>query len=305
MRLDAYLARRFQLSRRRAKDFIETGRVDVDGETCREPGREVGEGSSVRFDIHRPVAAKVRTRLAVLHEDPDCLLVEKPAGLLTLPTEEREKETLLARVNDYLLHRFHRRPYAGVVHRLDKETSGVLVFARSRPALTKLQELFRRHDVEREYVALVEGRVAEDAGTLSADLVRDRGDRRRGVARPGEKGLRAVTRYRVLERLPGATLLSVRLETGRTHQIRVHLASAGHPVVGDPVYRPRHLPPPAIEAPRQMLHARSLAFRHPVTGQPVRGEMEIPADFRAVLQMLRKRKAGPQARIEKPSRKSS
>lgn len=266
--------------------------MDVNGTTCREPGRDIDDSSKVLFDVNRPAAARVRTRLAVLHEDAHLVLVEKPAGLLTLPTQEQEKDTLLSRVNDYLLHRFKKRPYAGVVHRLDKETSGVLVFARSRAALTKLQELFRRHDVEREYLALVEGRLANDAGTLSADLVRDRGDRRRGTARPGERGIRAVTHYRVLERLPGATLLSVRLETGRTHQIRVHLAAAGHPVVGDTVYRPRHFPPPRITASRQMLHARSLGFVHPGTGEPVAAQMQPPADFREVLEKLRKEARG-------------
>ena len=290
MRLDAIVSAKFGLSRRRARSYVETGRVDVKGKTCLEPGREVEGSADIRLDGNRPAVVRVRTRLAVLHEDAHVILVGKPAGLLTLPTESREKETLLSRVNEYLLHRFKKRPYAGVVHRLDKETSGVLVFARNRAVLGKLQELFRRHDVEREYVALVEGRVSADSGTLSADLVRDRGDRRRGVARPGEKGLRAVTHYRVLERLPGATLLSVRLETGRTHQIRVHLASAGHPVVGDAVYRPRHSPPPSVAAPRQMLHARSLGFRHPETGQMVRAEMEIPEDFRGVLEALRRRK---------------
>jgi 23S rRNA pseudouridine1911/1915/1917 synthase len=301
MRLDAFVSAKFGLSRRRARSFVETGRVDVEAKTCLEPGREVDGSADVRLDVNRPAVFRVRTRLAVLYEDPHVILVGKPAGLLTLPTESREKETLLSRVNEYLLHRFKKRPYAGVVHRLDKETSGVLVFARSRAALGKLQELFRRHDVEREYVALVEGRVAADSGTLSADLVRDRGDRRRGVARPGEKGLRAVTHYRVLERLPGATLLSVRLETGRTHQIRVHLASAGHPVVGDAVYRPRRLPPPSVAAPRQMLHARSLGFRHPETGQLIHAEMQIPEDFRAVLETLRRRKT-PTAKNEFSSR---
>src|SRR5206468_11433496 len=142
----------------------------------------------------------VRTRLTVLYEDDDLLIVDKPAGLLSVPTPERESDTLLARVLDYLQHRFRRRPYAGVVHRLDRDTSGSIVFARSREILHGLQELFRAHDIEREYLAIVEGYPAE-TGTLDAELVRDAGLGRRGVAKPGEQGRRAVTRYRVRQRL--------------------------------------------------------------------------------------------------------
>ncbi|HET9796179.1 MAG TPA: RluA family pseudouridine synthase [Thermoanaerobaculia bacterium] len=279
MRLDQRIAREHALSRRKARDYVETGRVDVAGAVCREPGREVGDDARVALDVNRPAVGNVRTKLLVLREDPSLVVVDKPAGLLTLATEAREKDTLLARVNAYLQHRYRRRPYVGVVHRLDKDTSGAIVFARSREALRALQELFRRHDIEREYVAIVEGNVSRDSGTIGFDLVRDGGDRRRGTARPGEEGRRAVTHYRVLRRMPAATLVALRLETGRTHQIRVHLAAIGHPVVGDSVYRPRHLSGPPIEAARQMLHARTLGFRHPDSGERVIVSSEPPADF--------------------------
>jgi 23S rRNA pseudouridine1911/1915/1917 synthase len=288
VRLDLAAARAFRLPRRTAREAVRAGRIDVAGVTRSEPGLEVPPESVLTFHPDRPARYRVRTSLSVLHEDADCIVVDKPAGLLTLPTAEREKDTLLSRVSAYLQHRYRRRPYVGVVHRLDKETSGTLVFARSREALRALQELFRRHTLEREYVALVEGALPE-AGTLDAELVRDRGDRRRGVARRGQKGLRAVTRYRRLERLPGASLVSVRLETGRTHQIRVHFAAAGHPVLGDLVYG---LPGsrPVVEAPRQMLHARTLGFAHPRTGEVVRCEAREPEDFEEVLETLRRRK---------------
>jgi 23S rRNA pseudouridine1911/1915/1917 synthase len=232
----------------------------------------------------------VRTPLSILHEDYDCVVVDKPAGLLTLPTAEREKDTLLSRVSLYLQHRYRRRPYVGVAHRLDKDTSGALVFARSRDALHAFQELFRRHGIEREYVALVEGDMP-GAGTLDADLVRDRGDRRRGVARPGQQGRRAVTHYRILERLGRASLVSARLETGRTHQIRVHFAAAGHPVLGDTVYGERI--PGGGGAPRQMLHARILGFAQPRTGAVVRCEAPLPGDFEKVLAALRAKTKAP------------
>ena len=289
MRLDLWIARAHSLSRRKAQHYIETGRVDVAGETCREPGRDVDAGAAVRLDPNRPAVGAVRTSLAVLHEDDDLLIADKPAGLLTLPTEAHEKDTLLDRVNAYLLHRYRRRPYVGVVHRLDKETSGAVVFARSREVLRALQELFRNHDVEREYVAVAEGTIGRDSGTIGLDLVRDRGDRRRGTARGDEPGRRAVTHYRVLERFDGATLVAVTLETGRTHQIRIHLAALGHPVVGDAVYRPRHAPPPPPDLAavrRQMLHARTLGFTHPRTGRKVHVESERPADFHALVGSL-------------------
>ncbi len=286
MRLDQRVAGEHGLSRRKAQDYIQTGRIDVDGRTCHEPGRIVDESARVLLDLDRPAVGAVRTRLVVLHEDDDLIIVDKPAGLLTLPTEAREKDTLLGRVNAYLLHRYRRRPYVGVVHRLDKETSGAIVFARSRDILRGLQELFRRHDVEREYVALVEGRVQKDAGTIGLELTRDRGDRRRGTARTGEKGKRAVTHYRVIQRMADATLLALRLETGRTHQIRVHLAALGHPVIGDPVYRPKHFAPPTIAARRQMLHARTLGIRHPRTGALIEKASEPPADFRELVARL-------------------
>lgn len=288
MRLDLAASRAFSLPRRAAREAVRAGRVDVAGITRSEPGFDVPPESALTFHPDRPAQYRVRTSLSVLHEDGDCIVVDKSAGLLSLPTAEREKDTLLSCVSAYLQHRYRRRPYVGVVHRLDKETSGALLFARSREALRTFQELFKRHTIEREYVALVTGGLPH-AGEFRADLVRDRGDRRRGVARPGEKGLRAVTRYRTLELLPGASLVSVRLETGRTHQIRVHFAAAGHPVLGDLVYGVPGARP-VVEAPRQMLHARTLGFAHPRTGEAVRCEAPLPEDFSGILETLRRRK---------------
>ncbi len=286
MRLDALIAQRFALSRRRARDLVDTGRVEVEGAVCYEAGRAI-EAEVVTIHPDRPPRARVRSRLAVLHEDRDLIVVEKPAGLLTLPTEAREKDTLMSRVSSYLLHRYRRRPYVGVVHRIDKETSGALVFARNRRALRALQDLFKRHDIERIYLAIVEGTVAQDAGVVRLPLVRDRGDGRRGVARKGEEGRVAVTHYRVVERLPGATLLELRLETGRTHQLRLHLSAIGHPVAGDPVYRPRDWPPPRPAPPRLMLHAGRLSFVHPESGERVEAAAAPPEDMAAYLAALR------------------
>jgi len=283
MRLDLAVARRFGLARRAAREAVRSGRVDVDGETQDEPGAEVAEDARVELFPDRPARRTVRTRLAVLHEDDDVIVVDKPAGLLTVPTEARERDTLWSRVLQYLQLRRGGRPYAGIVHRLDKDTSGAVVFARNRRALHALQDRFRRHDVDREYVALAEGR-PPDAGTFDADLVRTR-DLRRSVARPGESGRRAVTRFQVLERLRDAALVSIRPETGRTHQIRVHFSAAGHPILGDRVYGARERDA-TDDAPRQMLHARRLGFALPERAR-VSAESPLPDDFRRELEARR------------------
>jgi 23S rRNA pseudouridine1911/1915/1917 synthase len=296
MRLDFAVAQEFGLSRRAAREAVRSGRIDVDGSPCDEPGKETPPGAALAFHRDRPLRRRVRTRLTVLYEDDDVIIVDKPAGLLTVPTEAREKDTLWSRALHYLQHRYGGRPHAGIVHRLDKDTSGALVFARNRAALHELQDRFRTHAIDREYVALVEGS-PEDGGTFDADLVREAG-LRRSVARAGQEGRRAVTRYRTLERFGKTALVSVRPETGRTHQIRVHFSAAGHPILGDRVYGNAKL------APRQMLHARRLGFPHPRTGEPVAAQSPVPEDFERVLSALRAQKkrpgrAGPQSEQSK------
>jgi 23S rRNA pseudouridine1911/1915/1917 synthase len=295
MRLDLAVSQKFHLSRRAAREAVRSGRVDVAGKPCDEPGQDVPPDADLRFHADRPLRRHVKTRLVVLYEDDDVLIVDKPAGLLTVATEAREKDTLWSRALHYLQHRYGGRPHAGIVHRLDKDTSGALVFARNRAAHHELHDRFRTHAIDREYVALVEGAPA-DSGTFDADLVREPG-LRRSVARPGQEGRRAVTRYKTVERLGDAALVSIRPETGRTHQIRVHFSAAGHPILGDRVYaRPGT---GARSAPRQMLHARRLGFPHPRTGETVSAESPLPDDFEKVLSLLRAKKrrpgkAGPQ-----------
>lgn len=285
-RLDLAAARRFRLSRRAAREAVRSGRVDVNGQVRDEPGVEVSASAALTFHPSRPARRKVRTVLSVLAEEEDFLIVDKPAGLLSVPTPERESDTLLSRVLDYLHHRYRRRPSAFVVHRLDRDTSGALLFARTRPALHHLQAPFREHRIDREYLALVEGEPPA-SGSFHADLIRDAGVGKRGVAREGQAGKRALTRYRVVEKLHRASLVSVRPETGRTHQIRVHFAAAGHPVVGDRVYG-RARGTVSLEAPRQMLHARRLGFPHPRTGAPVAAESPLPEDFVRIVAALRR-----------------
>ncbi len=276
----------------RLKRAVLEGQVTMDDAPVNDPGALVDEGSRVVWDRDREVRRRVDAKIAVLYEDDDAVAVFKPAGLLTHPTEAKEKETLLSRVSLWAQRRFGHgagRAYVAVVHRLDKETSGILVFALSRRGLVQLQAQLRAHAMERRYVAVVEGNLSGETGTFDRDLVEDRGDRRRGVARPGEKGIRAVTEWRVLERFGIATLVEARLRTGRTHQIRVHFASAGHPLVGDPVYRDPRRPPFPVPFPRQALHAGRLGFTTP-GGRKVSLDADPPADFQALLEELRRRK---------------
>ena len=181
------------------------------------------------------------------------------------------------------------RTYVSVVHRLDKETSGILVFARSRRGLIGLQAQLRAHTMDRRYRAVVEGDLAGDAGTFDKDLVAEPGERRRGVAKPGEPGIRAVTEWTVIERFGIATLVEARLKTGRTHQIRIHFANAGHVLVGDSVYRDRKEKPFPVAFPRQALHAGHLGFTTP-EGKKVSLDADPPGDFLKLLDDLRKKR---------------
>jgi 23S rRNA pseudouridine1911/1915/1917 synthase len=235
IRLDKLVAEQFGLSRRAAQDAVRNGRIDVAGDRCDEPGREIEPGTTVEFFPNRPKARTVASRLRVLHEDRHVLIVDKPAGLLTLPTHARERETLLDRAGRYLSIRHGgQRPFVGVVHRLDKNTSGALALARSPEAVRAFQALFKAHDIV-------------------------------------------------------ATLLACWLETGRTHQIRIHLAEIGHPVVGDPVYRPRNQPRTKARFARQALHAQTLGFVHPLTRQHVYVEAPPPPDLDGLINDLRNR----------------
>lgn len=291
IRLDKLVAERFGLSRRAAQDAVRNGRIDVAGDRCDEPGREIEPATAIEFFPNRPKARTVASRLSVLHQDRHVLIVDKPAGLLTLPTQAHERETLVDRAARYLSIRHGKsRPYVGVIHRLDKMTSGALALARSPEAGRAFQALFAAHDIERQYLAVVEGEVARTAGTLDMALVADRGDLRRGVARSPGEGRPAITHFRVVERFGTvATLVACWLETGRTHQIRIHLAEIGHPVVGEPVYRPRQQPRTKAHFPRQALHAQTLGFLHPLDGHRVHVEAPVPADLSGLINDLRNR----------------
>ncbi len=281
MRLDKLVSKRFGLSRRRAQEAVRRGQVDVAGRTCFEPGQDVEPGIAFQYDPNRPRPETAARRIRVLYEDRHILILDKPAGLLTQPTPAREPDTLLERAGRYLARtRGGARPYVGIVHRLDRDTSGVILIVCSPKALRPFQALFRAHTIERRYLTVVEGAVEPARGTINLPLVADRGDGRRGVARIAGQGVSAVTHYEVLRHFGAAsTLVACRLETGRTHQIRIHLAESGYPVVSDVVYRPADRPAFPFPFSRQALHAEALGFIHPFTGAGLRVEAPLPSDF--------------------------
>ena len=237
----------------------------------------------------------------MLYEDRYILVVHKPAGLLAQPTRDRESDTLLERAGRYLTRvRGVRHPYVGLVHRIDQYTSGVMLLVCSPAALRSFQSLFREHQIERSYIAVVEGSVEPASGTIDLPLVSDRGDgRRRDGTFAGSRRAQAITHFSRIEQFGAtATQLVCRLETGRTHQIRIHLASIGHPVIGDTVYRSRTAPPFPISFPRQALHAKELGFVHPMTGQAIRVQDSLADDLSDLIATLRHRYTDRSPRLD-------
>ena len=291
-RLDVALSASYPgTSRRKAREVIEKGQVTVDGALALEAGRAVGAGAAIVWDPNRKALSRARLSLPRLYEDEHLLVVDKPAGLLSVPTSEvaaDEEDTVLARVAAYVQRLRPRAPYVGRVHRLDRETSGALVVALTPETRAGLIHLFREHRIERAYEALVVGTPREDAGTVDAPI-RDTWVRgRRGVARGDEPASEARTRWRVVERFGDAARLEIRLETGRQHQIRAHLAHVGLPILGDRVYA-RHGAWRGPTVARPMLHACRLAFAHPATGSAIAVASPPPADFKEALDALRRR----------------
>ncbi len=290
-RLDIWLGRAAgSLSRARLQQLIRSGHARVDGRPVK-PSHTLHAGARVTLEIPPPAPVTLQPQaiaLAVLYEDADLIVVNKPAGLVTHPAPGHPDGTLV----NALLHRCpdwpgiggERRP--GIVHRLDRDTTGALVAAKNAAAMAGLVAQFKARSVRKEYLALVWGRPRPEQGTIETLLGRSAGDRKKMSARP-PRGRPAVTHYATLERFKETTLVRVRIETGRTHQIRVHLAHIGHPVVGDRQYgRARAAEWPAPVS-RQMLHAERLALRHPRTGADMEWVAPLPADMAALLEALR------------------
>lgn len=299
LRLDQALARLCpQYSRSRLSRWIKDGRVTLAGAVCRQPRRVVKLGETVV--LVPETASSVPERwlpealpLQILHEDEALLVVDKPAGLVVHPAAGHAGGTL---VNALLHHHppLEALPRAGIVHRLDKDTTGLMVVAKTLEAHAALVAALQAREVHRAYEAVVVG-VMTGGGKVDAAIGRHPTDRKRMAVRP-QGGKTAVTHYRVLERFRAHSRIRVRLETGRTHQIRVHMAHRGYPLVGDPVYGGRlRLPRGASEElirtlrgfRRQALHAARLELAHPLSGEWMGWRSPLPVDMAALLEALR------------------
>ena len=293
-RLDRWLAGQAGAPSRSAlQGLMEAGFVRRNGAPANKKDKlAAGDCITLTLPDPQPIEAQPQNiPLDIVYEDDHLLVVNKPKGMVVHPAPGNPDGTL---VNALLYHCRGQlsgvggaiRP--GIVHRIDKDTSGLLVVAKDDLTHQGLSEQMAVHAIHRVYHAVVYGNIRQDAGTIEAPIGRDPRDRKRMAVTPGQ-GKRACTHWQVLERFGRFTLLACRLETGRTHQIRVHMAHIGHPLAGDPVYGPRSV---IRELQGQCLHAKELGFRHPVTGQELRFDSPLPAYFTTFLERLRKEHRG-------------
>ncbi|MBR6727816.1 MAG: RluA family pseudouridine synthase [Clostridia bacterium] len=295
-RLDQFVATNTDLTRSAAARLIEEGAVTVNGKAVAK-NYKVAKEDAVEIILPEPEEAEASPEnipLDIIYEDDDIIVINKPAGMVVHPAAGNPCGTL---VNALLYHCGKSlsgvggvvRP--GIVHRIDKDTSGLLVVAKNDAAHNALSEQLKTHTVSRIYVAIAIGNFKEDEGTVNKPIARHPVDRKRmAIAKKGE-GREAITHYRVLERFGAFTLVECRLETGRTHQIRVHLSSLGHPLLGDPVYGgdgTRFQAQHKAHFTGQCLHARALSLIHPRTGEQMTFEAPLPPEFDTVLALIRK-----------------
>jgi len=296
-RLDVYLsgAAGLGLTRSRAQRLIDEGLVEVEGRSAKANYR-LRPGDVIAVGIPEPEPVKAGPEdipVEVMYEDDWLVVVDKPAGMVVHPASGNLKGTLV----NALLHRCgHLSPVGGdmrpgVVHRLDKDTSGVIVLAKEEAAHHALAGLFKRHEARREYVAVAMGTFREPEGTVVLPIGRHISDRKK-MSPVTLRGREAITHYRLLEDLGVASLIALRLKTGRTHQIRVHMAHIGHPLAGDATYGGNAVRKVAgMKVGRQMLHARLLGFTHPVTGEYMEFTSDPPQDMQRLIDYLRRRSA--------------
>ncbi len=295
VRLDKALAEASGLSRERVKALMAEGRVTISGKPATAASVKTNEGQPFAITVPPVADAVARPQdipLVIAYEDAHLIVVDKPAGMVVHPAAGNPDGTLV----NALLHHCHgqlsgiggvARP--GIVHRIDKDTSGLLVVAKTTPAHEGLARQFADHSIDRLYLAVCAGHPSPAEGTISGRIGRSDANRKKMALLPdaSPRGKRAVTHYRTLRRLDHCALIECRLETGRTHQVRVHCSSIGHPLVGDPVYgrTPRALRPTLerIGFARQALHAATLGFAHPITGEKVEFHAELPADMQELI----------------------
>lgn len=285
IRLDKALADLTELSRSQANEAIKNGNILVNGKAVKAK-YSVKEGDLVTYDLPEPEVLEYEAEdipLDIVYEDDDVAVVNKPQGMVVHPSVGHTSGTLV----NALMYHIHDlssingvvRP--GIVHRIDKDTSGLLMIAKNDRAHQALAEELKDKKSLRKYLAIVHGNISNDRGVIEAPIGRSEKDRKKQAVTA--KGKPAVTHFKVLERFGNYTLVELTLETGRTHQIRVHMAYIGHPVAGDPLYGPRK----TLKGNGQFLHAQTLGFTHPTTGERLRFSVEPPAIFQETLENLR------------------
>jgi 23S rRNA pseudouridine1911/1915/1917 synthase len=296
VRLDKKLKADFpDLSWRQIREAIEKGQATIDGRVQRDPGFDVYADATIDLNLNRPAQSRARAAFEILYEDDDIIVLNKPAGLLSIPSSPdagSSEDTVLRRVREYMQFKRGHKTYVGMLHRLDRDTSGSLAVALSKDAHAAGRELFKEHRFERHYLALVQGIPENAKGTIHARISSGYRDGRRKLVDADKSGLDATTDYKVRERLKNASLLELRLHTGRQHQIRLHLEKLGHPLIGERVYSEQDASPkpkapsPRVSAKRNMLHAWTLAFPHPLTGKRIAVEAPLPEDFLRTMKRL-------------------
>ena len=268
-----------------AKRHVTTGKVFVDGERITRIDHRLAIGQQVELRLAAPRPHDPTREGVLVYDDAHVVVIDKPAGVSSVPFEERESGTAMDLVRG--AWRRAGKPATSVplhvVHRIDRATSGLLAFAKTKRAELGLAAQLRAHTMERMYICVAHGTVA--SGRIESKLVVDRGDGLRGSTTDPRRGKQAITHVTARQALRGATLCEVRLETGKTHQIRIHLAESGHPLVGETVYV-RDYQGPVVTSPRLLLHAATLGFTHPITGEHVSLSSPLPSDFTAVVDRL-------------------
>jgi 23S rRNA pseudouridine1911/1915/1917 synthase len=280
-RVDLVVRQLSESSRSQARGMVDHGCVSINGAPCDAISTLVSTGDvvSIRYDPnqrYREIKKRWDDRtFSIAFEDEHLIVVDKSAGTLTVPTDHDEQNTLVDRVSIYLSHSRGQRE-AWVVHRLDREVSGLLVFGKHEAIAQRLIAQFKQRRPQRVYTAVVAGLVGNDEGTFRSHLATGK-NLDRFVARPSRKTEAAITHYRVLRRMSDTTLVEATLETGKRNQIRVQFADAGHPILGDPRYKTERAKHPRWIRKRIALHAQSLSFEHPVSGEEVRFESPLPS----------------------------
>lgn len=292
-RLDAFVRRLAETSHSQSRGMIDRGCVKINDQPCDDGAKLVASGDivSVRFDSTQRYRPKKERKwddrtFTIVYEDEHVIVVDKAAGTLTVPTDRGEPNTLVERVSVYLSFSRTERD-ACLVHRLDRDVSGLLIFGKHQPIADLLIEQFKQQKPERIYNAIVAGRMPNDEGTLRAHLATGK-NLDRYVTKPSKDSEEVITHYRVLQRMEDTTVVEAKLQTGKRNQIRVQLSYAGHPILGDPHYEKERAQHPRWIRRRIALHATSLEFIHPVSGEPMKVVSELPSAMRKFIAGSRK-----------------